>query len=184
MIPLWLHRLFLHSSSARPTESAIQPHVLVEAGSLCVATTLQIIIAVISKIAELELVFGIIVMHKSASIAGIRIARPAVSNTAIGVLIRVCAASGLHAASSGETRDGVRWRAISESRAECLGAVGVFAGQVEEVYTRKYNKETTKERDCVDCRRGVEALEQETRCNESASRKSYVVEGVHAELQC
>lgn len=100
------------------------------------------------------------------------------------MLIRVCAASSLHTAPSGETGDGVRWRAVGESRAESLSAVGVFARQVEEIYTGKYNKKTTKERNSVDRRRGVEALEQETRSNERASRKGYVVEGIHAELQC
>ena len=65
-----------------------------------------------------------------------------------------------------------------------MSAVGVFARQVEEVYTRKYNKETTKERNGVDRRRGVEALKQEARSNESASRKCYIVKGIHAGLHC
>lgn len=94
MIPLWLHRLFLYPPSACPTESATQARLLVKAGSLCVAPTFQIVIAITGKIAQLELILSIVVVHQCAPVPRICIARPAVSDNAIRlVLVRISAAS-------------------------------------------------------------------------------------------
>lgn len=127
MIPLWLQRLFLYPPSACPTESATQPRLLIKAGSLCVATALQIVIAITGKITQLELVLSIVIVHQCASVTCICIARPAISDNAIRlVFVRISAASRLHTASCRETRDGIRWRTV-ESRAKCWIGAGVFA---------------------------------------------------------
>jgi hypothetical protein len=59
-------------------------------------------------------------------------------------------------------------------------AVRIVAREVEEVDAGEDDEETAEKRDCVDGGCGVEALEQKERCNEGASGKCYVVEGVDA----
>lgn len=57
-------------------------------------------------------------------------------------------------------------------------AVGIFAAEIEQVYTRENDEKATKEGNCVYGRGGIEALEEETGCNEGACRKGDIVEGV------
>jgi hypothetical protein len=58
--------------------------------------------------------------------------------------------------------------------------VGVVPREVEEVDAREDDEETAEKRDSVDGGCGVETLEQKKGCDERASGKGYVIEGVDA----
>ena len=64
--------------------------------------------------------------------------------------------------------------------AEGLVAIGVLTREVEEVYAGEDDEEAAEQRDGVDSRRSVEALEKQAGCDEGASGESHVVERVHA----
>lgn len=59
------------------------------------------------------------------------------------------------------------------------GTVWVFAGQVEEVDTRKDNEEAAQKGNCVNGGGGVEALEEEAGGDEGEGCEGYVVERVN-----
>jgi hypothetical protein len=59
-------------------------------------------------------------------------------------------------------------------------AIGILAGEVKEVDSTKDDKEAAEEGDCINGGGGVEALEEETRCDECACCEGDVVQGIDA----
>lgn len=57
-------------------------------------------------------------------------------------------------------------------------AVGVFAGEIEQVNAREYNEEAAEERDSVDNVGGVEALKQDEGGDERAGGECHIVERI------
>ena len=57
-------------------------------------------------------------------------------------------------------------------------AIWIIAGEIEQIDTGKDDEETAQQRDGVNSRRRVEALEKEERSNEGTRGERYVVKGI------
>ena len=79
----------------------------------------------------------------------------------------------------GKSRNGIRGRPVSEARTEVRIAVGVFAGQVEQIHAREDDEKSTEERNRIHSGRRIEALEEEARGDECACCKGNIVERVY-----
>jgi hypothetical protein len=133
-------------------------------------------------------------MQKVAVIAGFSFAVavgefPAVKTPAVTVAaILVAAASRLHGEAGLETGEAVRGNSINMlvlaafvtlADAEVI-AVGVFAGEVQEVDAGEDGEEAAEERDCVYGVGCIEAAEEDEGGDEGTGGECYVVERVYA----
>lgn len=90
-----------------------------------------------------------------------------------------CASSRLHTPAGGEAGYAIGRRCIGKPASQRVLSVRIFAREVQKIDTGEDDEKATKQRNGVDGRRGVEALEKETRRYEGASGESDVIQGVY-----
>ena len=171
---LRLYTFTLHAQTPHitpRTRSPAQPSVFVKTLPFPV-----FLIIAIRQIAQLKLILNIVIMHQARAFA----ARAPPHARAVALHVQFLTASRLHAAPGREAADGIAGDAVGERVAEGVAAVGIVAGQVEQVDAGEDDEEAAEEGDCVYGGGGVEALEQKAGCDEREGREGYVVEGVDA----
>lgn len=95
-------------------------------------------------------------------------------------MVRVEGATSLHGAAGERGGHGVGGDAVGVGEQHVGAALGVLAGQVEEVDAGEDDQEAAEETDGVDGVGGVEAAEEDEGGEEGEGREGYVVEGVYA----
>lgn len=151
----------------------MRPLILVKARPLAHLT----LVTVFRQVAELKLILDVVVMHECSLVCR---ASPGRKSAGQEWALHFAASARLHAASCGEAGYRIGRRAVCECRAEVAVAVGVVAREIEEVYAGEDDKESAEEGYCVYSGCGVEALEEEERCDEGAGGEGYIVKRVDA----
>jgi hypothetical protein len=125
----------------------------------------------------------IIIMHQSLPITVIVI--PAPKRNTVRPSLSVRATTRLHGMARQGSREGIGWDTVEVEAAAVAGylhvavALGVFAREVEEVDAGEDDEEAAEKGDCVYGVAGVEALEENKRCDEGAGGKGDVVQRIY-----
>lgn len=149
-----------------------------------------------SQVAQAEMIhtarLDIVVVHQCVAIS--LTASPAEGVAAKGQVqaarssVGFAASACLHGATGKGRSESIGWNTIHVvaliTTAHHATAVGVFAREVEKVYTGESDEESAQKGNGVDRVGRVETLEKDERCDERKRRESDIVEGVDAMGRC